>query len=161
MAEIPLRARDGSVKAWALIDAADAAWLNQWRWSMFPNGYVYRGARRDGEQMCFYLHREILGLSAGDSRFGDHINGNPLDNRRANLRIVPRAANAQNMHRRGGTSAYRGVSWVAKRQKWTAQGYAHGRQHNLGYYDDELEAARIAAEWRAKNMPYAVERAVA
>jgi hypothetical protein len=37
MAEIPLRARDGSVKAWALIDAADAAWLNQWRWSMFPN----------------------------------------------------------------------------------------------------------------------------
>lgn len=34
------------------------------------------------------LHRWILGLEAGDPRIGDHINGDVLDNRRSNLRVV-------------------------------------------------------------------------
>lgn len=162
---IPLRARGGSVRAWALVDAADYDWLNQWRWSLGPNGYVIRGTtgagRRGGPRVraCYRMHREILGLKAGDPRQCDHLNGDPLDNRRTNLRIVTRAQQAQNRAaNRGGTSRHRNVNWHRGRGKWQVQVMVSGVRYQLGYFDDEDEAGRVAAEFRAERMTHAVVR---
>jgi hypothetical protein len=46
-----------------------------------------------------HLNRFIMGVKPTDLRVVDHINGNPLDNRKSNLRIVSRAVNAQNSRR--------------------------------------------------------------
>ena len=43
-----------------------------------------------------YLHRLIMGLTPGDGLEVDHLNGNGLDNRRENLRVVTHAQNHQN-----------------------------------------------------------------
>lgn len=52
----------------------------------------------------------------------DHINGNPLDNRRSNLRLVTPQQNAANRKPTGkGSSQYKGVYWDKKRQCWRAQ----------------------------------------
>ncbi len=42
------------------------------------------------------MHREIMGLVFGDKRFVDHINRNPLDNRRSNLLITTNRGNQEN-----------------------------------------------------------------
>jgi hypothetical protein len=59
--------------------------------------------------------------------------------------------------RQGGTSSYRGVSWVASRRKWVAQAQVNGKQLNLGRYATEDEAARVVEEFRRREMPYAGE----
>jgi hypothetical protein len=115
---------------------------------------LYPGRRR----AAWPLHRLILGLVPGDGLEVDHINGDPLDNRRANLRAVTRAQNCQNVVSfAGSTSPYRGVSWSVGRGMWLARGYTNGRQHFLGYFTSELQAASVVSAWREAHMPYTNE----
>jgi hypothetical protein len=66
----------------------------------------------------------------------DHINGDPSDNRIANLRLASPAQNAANMRRKrvGLKGAFR------KRQKWISQIMANGKLHRLGVFKDEQSA---------------------
>lgn len=153
---IPLRARDGSVRAYAIVDAADADWVNQWRWCLDGNGYASRGVRHSGRTRQFQLHRELLGLTRGDGFEGDHIDRNHLNCRRYNLRVVRRPGNTQNKSSyAGSTSAYRGVSWTADRGRWQAQIQVNGKKTHLGFFSDEHEAAEVARAARVRMMPFA------
>lgn len=154
---IPLRSRDGCVRAVAIVDLEDAAWASQWVWSLV-NGYAQRSRIVDGRRIAVRLHRELLGLMPGDGLDGDHINRDKLDNRRSNLRVVPRGSNVQNVaSHRGSSSAYRGVSWVKRDRKWHAKISVYGRETSLGYFEDEAEAAEAARHARLRLMPYAVD----
>lgn len=148
---IPLLARDDvTVVAHAVVDADDAAWAGQWVWRLHPHGY----ATRQGSDM----HRELLGLSARDGMEGDHINRNRLDNRRANLRALPKGKNPQNMSSRAGASSpYRGVDWCKVMKKWRAQIRINGKATYLGCFATEEEAAKVALAARRLHMPYAVD----
>lgn len=151
MIEIPLRRHDGSVRAVALIDDVDAS-LASFRWCMV-SGYAWRPTGNGGA----YLHRALLGLANGDSRQGDHIDRNRLDCRRSNLRILPPAANSQNVPARGGASRYRGVTWSKQKGKWKAGAKLGGRYHHIGHFDDEDQAGAAALAWRRENMPWATD----
>lgn len=156
MATIPLRNRAGEVVAETIVDDADYAALSVWGWRRNNHGYAVRRERDAGRVVL--MHRHLLGLEFGDPLFADHVSRDRLDNRRANLRIVTRAQQQQNMSsQRGSTSRYRGVSWVTARNCWVAQGKAAGVQRFLGHFDQELDAARAASEFRAEHMPFAVE----
>lgn len=76
----------------------------------------------------------------------DHKNGNPLDNRSCNLRIVTPSQNGANRGaargRTGRTSQYKGVSWATTKNKWLVNIHVDGRTRYLGRYGDEKEAAR-------------------
>jgi hypothetical protein len=160
---IPLRNRRGESVAHALIDVADAE-LAGFRWYL-DRGNVSRSGkpyarRRDPDRPgSIYLHRMVLGLSADDPRKGDHINGDTLDCRRSNLRIVTTAQNAQNQGSRRGSSTYRGVTWDKARQKWMATGFLDGRHKTIGRFDTEEEAASASAAWRAEHMPFSSDAA--
>ncbi len=160
---IPLHARDGSIRAYALVDAADAPWIGQWRWSLNSNGYAWRnhylGGGRDAQQRhSVLLHREILGLKRGSAFVGDHINRDRLDNRRSNLRAIPRTGNPQNVPpRQVCSSCYRGVWWNPATQSWRAGVTIDGKMHYLGCFADEDEAGRVARSARARLLPYAVD----
>jgi hypothetical protein len=138
----------------ALVDDADYERLARHRWAFHPQGYVFRTVRRK----TVLMHREVLGLGPSDKGV-DHRDGNPLDNRRANLRLASQAENCQNVRARGGTSRFRGVSWDRKSQKWYAKAKLNGRQHALGLYEREEDAAAAAAAFRRQHMPFAVEAA--
>lgn len=73
----------------------------------------------------------------------DHINNNPLDNRKSNLRIVTARQNSMNCKSRKGSSKYIGVSFDKKSKKWKAQIRPNGKQIYLGRFDDEIEAAKV------------------
>lgn len=154
--EIPLHRRDGSVRAVAIVDPVDAH-LAEHRWCLGGQGHAVRSVRfPDGKRRLVALHRLILGLEYGDPRQGDHRDRDRLNNRRSNLRIVPPGGNQQNVSPQTGcTSPYRGVHWAKKTRKWRAAAWLNGRTHYLGEYEDEMEAAAVAADFRAQHMPFA------
>ena len=67
----------------------------------------------------------------------DHINGDPSDNRIANLRHANASQQAANRKRRvDNTSGYKGVYWHKPKSKWLAYIYQRGSRVDLGYFDD-------------------------
>jgi hypothetical protein len=153
---VPLRARDGTLRAYALIDAADVLLAARYRWHLAVAGYAAR-RNRDRGRGTLLLHRELLGLPrVSDGREVDHINRDRLDNRRANLRVLPRGQGSQN-RRAYGRSEYRGVSWASNIRAWRAAARKDARSVYLGSYDIELDAARAAARFRAEHYPCTVE----
>lgn len=162
MRQIPLRNRAKEIVAYALVDDEDYERVTDGpRWC-FYQGYARRqlskGTPPNRTVQSVLLHRVVLGLEHGDGLDADHINRNRLDNQRANLRVVTRGQNAQNTPARAGASSqHRGVSWNAQQRKWVANARLDRKRYYLGAFDSELEAARVAAEWRKANMPYTVE----
>lgn len=157
-ARIPLVARNGTVRAYAVIDAADAAWASQWRWNL-SDGYAARGDQDGGRRtQTIRLHRALLGLVRGDGLDGDHIDRDKLNCRRSNLRILPKGKNPQNQESVAGSSSqYRGVSWNKNERKWVASVHSGGKRIHFGFFVDEHEAGRAARAGRAQLMPYAVD----
>ena len=135
----------------ALVSAEDFEQLNAHKWhaSKRRNGY-YAARYCSALGTNVYLHRQIMGVeSAGRAVFIDHINRDPLDNRRENLRLSNAHANAQN---RRYSSNYSGLRGVRKSlfHKWEAQIGIDGKLIFLGSYETEREAGiAYAAACRA------------
>lgn len=96
------------------------------------------------------LHHAIMGVD-GTERVG-HINGDTLDCRRANLVVRTRSEMSSGMRKaktfRGQpcSSRFKGVCWDRSKEKWLAH-IKKDRQHrNLGYFDDEIDAAEARDE---------------
>lgn len=159
--EVPLRDQHGDVVAHALIDAADAADVLSYRWYRANDtGYALRAKWQDGRTRKVYLHRHLLGLERGDRRQVDHVNRDRLDNRRSNLRVVTLEAQRQNTKARShGRAGIRGVSYNRrlKAKPWQARVTIDGVVHRLGHYATKEEAGEVAAAFRAKHMPWAVD----
>lgn len=92
---------------------------------------------------CYKAHTVIWAILYGEIPHQiDHINGNPLDNRPANLRVCTQAENTFNRGKnKKGSSKYKGVGWHKKAGKWAAQIQANGIKHHLGVFETEAEAA--------------------
>lgn len=103
------------------------------------NGIYINCYAPDNKKDSLRLQRLIMGAQKG--QIVDHINGNPLDNRRRNLRITNYTGNNQNATKRkdGITSKYKGVSTYGNR--WKAQIQYNKKKKHIGYYNTELEAA--------------------
>jgi hypothetical protein len=79
----------------------------------------------------------------------DHVNGDGLDNRRVNLRLVTRVQNCANSCTPiTNSSGFKGVVHVfsSKRNPWQAHIWANGRQHYLGVFPTAEDAARAYDE---------------
>lgn len=124
----------------AIVDAADYEWLNQYTWQAAYNGTKFYATTKKGRGGNIWMHRLIMNAPKG--MVVDHINGNGLDNRRCNLRICTRQQNAYNSRRCRGTSQYKGVHFEKATGGWRATITCKGEHFNLGLFDDEVEAAR-------------------
>jgi len=126
-------------KGVVLVDRADLPLIEGYRWKWTRGGYAGATTTRDGRQTTVLMHRLILPGIA----LIDHINGNPLDNRRINLRPATASQNQQNRTApRSNTSGFKGVSWDAKCCRWFARIYVDGRAVRLGGYETAEEAGR-------------------
>jgi hypothetical protein len=124
---------------YAIVDPEDYERLNRYKWCALrrKNGY-YAGrtasvhSRDRGRYIL--MHRAII---------------EALDNRKANLRAVTQAQNVLNsVHRKRPNcqSRYRGVSWHIRRNKWAVQICYNGKHKTVGYFDDEIDAAKAYDE---------------
>jgi hypothetical protein len=127
-----------------LIDKDDYEYLNSFKWGIINNGshkYAARGTRKKGQPYRkILMHREIL--NCPKNKMIDHINGNTLDNRKENLRIVTRAKNLQNSKKRSDSNFnYKGIG--KRNGKYFARiQIAVDKRLFLGYYNTDIEAAR-------------------
>jgi len=151
-AEIPLLAKDGSIRAYARVDAADSQEIAAYRWHRNSNGYALRSCWPD----VVLMHRQLLGLSSGDGVECDHRNRDKLDNRRANIRRVTHSQNMQNQSaQRDSSSPFRAVHWDAGRHRWRARIAVEKRYYSLGRFVDDFEAALAVERFRREHMPFA------
>ena len=153
MPQIPLHNRAGDIVAYTVVDAEDAALADR-RWFRSDDGYAVRNRSTAEGRGLLRMHRAILGLSLRDGLQADHINGDRLDNRRANLRVVTQAENAQNRSsRRGARSRFRGVTWDSRAGKWHARVKISGHRYDLGRFALESDAAAAARAFRLERLP--------
>lgn len=128
-------------KRFALIDDEDAERVAKFDWRMTSGGrtnYAKTESQRLGAKWR-WLHRYIV--DAPPDAIVDHINGNGLDNRRENLRIVTSAQNSQNQFVQAGndkTSRFKGVHWDSGASRWVAS----IASRYLGQFIEEADAAR-------------------
>jgi HNH endonuclease/AP2 domain len=151
--ELPLVGTGERLFLFALVDAADFEHLLGFRW----NVDYHRGKpdtprcrfRKEGRQHSLWLHRYLLG--APDGLLVDHINHNPLDNRRSNLRLATPAENARNRKRTSKhATGYKGVR-QASAGCWVARIVVERRETYLGAYGDPVRAA-LAYDQAARSL---------
>ena len=113
-------------------------------WYYPPNG------PRTRRKVKLYIHRLIMDAPKGMDV--DHINGNPLDNRKSNLRICTHTENNRNRGaNKNNTSGYKGAYWHKQNKKWRAQIVRNNKAIHIGLYESKEEAAR-AYDKKAKEL---------
>lgn len=139
VAMLELTDRRGVVVGHTKIDKEDVALVTgQSRWSLTSDGYV-----RNNDIL---LHRLLL--DAPDDLQVDHINGDRMDNRRSNLRLVTCAENRQNCIGKEGRDSFRNISWRESRNKWEVTVMVDGVSHWVGRFDTMEQAKREARKAR-------------
>lgn len=92
-----------------------------------------------------YMHRLIMGVHGSKSNLlVDHINGNGLDNRKNNLRLVTNSINTANRPlQSNNTSGFKCVYKV--KNKWVVVIKHKGKNINFGTFDS-LESAALVSQ---------------
>lgn len=130
----------------ALVDDAEYEAISRFSWYN-EQGYAARmSSRTAGKRVVLRMHWQVIPLPPGFVI--DHINGNRLDNRRCNLRIVSRADNNKNRlaNKAGTSSQFKGVTWREHAHAWKAYIKINRKQIHLGYFKSEIEAAKAYNE---------------
>ena len=89
-------------------------------------------------------------------KYCDHINRDPFDNRRRNLREADKRSNAVNHNLpKNNTSGTCGISWLKNVSKWEAYIWNNCKKKRIGLFENKEEA--ISARKRAEQQEYGLE----
>ena len=127
-----------------VFDAEDVTLISGYAWHEDNKGYLKSRERlRVGKQRQVFAHLLIAGGGLVDEQV-DHIDRNPKNNRRSNLRITSRSVNAQNRSvTRGTQSGYRGVYTSNGNKTFWASICKDRKVYRLGSFSTAVEAARV------------------
>ena len=138
------------------IDRTDLENISAYSWRIYTtkNGYkrVETSINTGNNKIKHILLSRYL-LNPPSGIYVDHIDCNPTNNRRANLRLANRFENCQNAPKfiRGCSSIYKGVSWHTNKNKWIVSIMANNKSFHIGYFTDEILAAK-AYDQKAKEL---------
>jgi hypothetical protein len=129
---------------WALIDDADYEAVSKTNWCFIKGrhdgvtGYAQSNILQDdGTRKRTFLHQHLL----GHRQQVDHADGDGLNNRRSNLRVVTDVQNRMNSRTyKNNKSGFKGVHLHVGR--WVATIKVNNKSTHLGRFDTAEEAAR-------------------
>lgn len=135
------------VVAWAEVDEQDYERVAARHWSLAGRGYARSaGKHPDGRFRSIYLHRFVMGEPEGMQV--DHRNGDKLDCRRSNLRVVTNSQNhAGYSSKPPGRSGERGVVLDLRRGTYEARVQRQGVVHRKSGFATVEEAVA----WRDRK----------
>lgn len=131
----------------AIVDAIDAD-LAALKWTLHVKGYAFRPFfKADGKKTTILLHRIILSRVIGrelvKGEVVDHIDGNPANNTRANLRLADQTRNMQNSRvSLKSKSGYKGVTRSGNKGYWNSDIRVNGVSIHLGAFEWACQAAK-------------------
>lgn len=115
-------------------------------WYLNSKGYVVGKDCKTDEKIL--MHRLVTNCPNGYEP--DHLDRNPLNNRKCNLVVGTHSDNMKNLSKyKNNTSGYTGVVWRKDTRKWRASINVNNKRINLGCFDDKEEA--IQAYKKAKE----------
>lgn len=125
-----------------IIDKSDLDLVKYRKWRLNSLGYIVTGNCTKTNPSTM-LHRILLKPKSNE--VVDHIDGNPLNNRRSNLRICSQGENTYNKSPR---SNYIGISFDKSRNQWAAEIRCKERRVHLCRWHtiEEAICARYIAE---------------
>ena len=117
---------------------------------MYKNGYCYFRFSGCGQnRKKIKLHRFLMNVVDDNTVIIDHINRNPLDNRKSNLRIANYKLNTYNASLFGNnTSKVKGVSFNKAMQKWRGQVQVNGVRVYTHPYKSFEECCKVTEDLR-------------
>jgi len=124
-----------------LIDRKDLKGLDISKLYVSPDNYVFYGTGKNKK----LLHRILM--NPADNLQVDHRNRNPLDNRRANLRLCSRSENLFNRPKgKNNKAGFKGVHFSTRYNCYVAKIQAYGIKYFLGFYGTAEAAAEAYQE---------------
>lgn len=130
-----------------IIDLEDLEKIRYKKWRQ-SYGHIVTGSGKNQPRLTHIL----MGLNKEDGKVVDHIDGNPYNNRKSNLRVCTQGENTLNKHYMSrNTSGVIGVSYDRRkdrRKKWVSEIRFKDRKFHLGtyLYIEEAAYARYVAQ---------------
>jgi len=143
-ARITLERLNGDTAGYVLVDAVDLEIVLPYRWALKQVSENYAIAVTAVPLPSRHMLRMHQLLMQNELQTGlevDHRNGNPLDNRRENLRVATHQQNQQNQTKVLARSGYKGVHQAHSRTGWTAKIKVDGVSQYLGTFKTSEDAA--------------------
>lgn len=142
--EIKIYRKSKDIYETALIDKEDTEKCKKHHWNI-TDGYLAYSYIANKKESSLRIHRYLINVP--EDKIVDHINGDPLDNRKCNLRICTKLENAWNRTtNKDSKTGYKGITLT----KWNTYEVSiayKGNKIYLGAYKikkDAIEARRKA-----------------
>ena len=135
-----------------IVDEQDTWLLTSVSWFIQDHGHAagYLRPRDHGHYGLVYLHHMIMGCPIWKGIVVDHINRDPADNRRANLRWVTHAENLRNNDHPLGQTGKRGTT-VDRYGRYLSRINWNGTTYHLGTFATLDEAVIARDVWIAQQ----------
>lgn len=133
----------------SLIDDEDYELISKYKWRANPYGKNKWRAVTTIKGKNILMHRLIMNFP----KEIDHIDGDGLNNIKANLRSCTRSQNKMNVGKFNGqySSSFKGVSKAKGRNGWSAYTHLNGKSIFIGTYPTETMAAKAYNNFAINN----------
>jgi hypothetical protein len=134
-AEMFLYDMKNNIVASTIIDLEDIERINKFKWCLSKNKYKKNYVITTINDSLVLLHRMLM--DAPDDVYIDHIDRNPLNNKKENLRNCTMQQNNMNLSLgKNNTSGVIGVCWHSQANKWRSYIMLDRKQKHLGLFDN-------------------------
>lgn len=125
----------------ATVDDEDLERLSLFKWHVTKSqSNISRNKKSNYRNIHTSLAAEIM---RQPKQMFDHIDRDPFNNQKSNLRACTKTQNQGNKSKQKGcSSVYRGVSWFKPSGKWQAQIRIDYTLKTIGLFSNEVDAAR-------------------
>jgi len=132
------------------IDIEDLNKVLEYCWTVNSRGYVVSATRTDEGRKGLRLHRYLMDCT--DTKLVvDHINHNPSDNRKTNLRVCTQQQNMFNQRpNTRNKSGVKGVRFITQMNKWETRFKFDGKERAVGYFDNLADAIALRKQYEEK-----------
>lgn len=133
-----------------LIDLEDLQKTLKYCWKLNSRGYVVSATRADEGKKGLRLHRYLM--NCVDTKLVvDHINHNPSDNRKSNLRVCTQQQNMFNQKpNTRNKSGVKGVRFIKSCKRWEVRFTYNGKERVIGYFDNIADAIALRKQYEEK-----------